>query len=164
MEFKFIRNEDSFCLISSPVKKDVEYRIVLEDFYLTLTWLELHPNVHAQWEARFKRGDLATFPIIRTAMKTQQIPKGQAIVNADNLFRGVLPFSVISGLVTTNAYAGLREFNPFYFKHFNANYIQLKQNSVGIPCIPLTPDFHNENCREEYRHFQDNTGSRLGEF
>jgi hypothetical protein len=161
IELKFYRNENQVLIMKH---KDIldEIVIELEDFYLTIFKYDLNPQVLTVWNKKFAQGVRAEFPVHRVAVKTKQISAGETYCKTDNLFRGRLPYSVVVGMISSEAFSGSALKNPFNYQHFNCNSVQLKMNSEGRPMERLTPNFKGKDALTEYRHFYDNIGVSVG--
>ena len=66
-------------------------------------------------------------------MKHLSIPANQTSINFDNVFTGALPDLVVVGLVSDADLAGGYQRNPFDFRNFGVNRIELKRNGTSRP-------------------------------
>ena len=62
-------------------------------------------------------------------------------INFDNVFTGALPDLIIVGLVRCADLAGGYQRNPFNFRNFGVNRIELKRNGTSRPIEGYTPNF-----------------------
>jgi len=140
------------------------YKIVIKDLLLSVDKIEMAPGTLAKHNKIFSEGGLAIYPFSRSVIKTKQIPKGESYAKIDNLFMNELPTSIIIAMVKSTAYNGNLYENPFFFEHFDVNYIALKINSEVVPAGGLTPDFREPNplFMREYRRLFDHTGVGTG--
>ena len=92
----------------------------------------------------------ADYPIQRTDMNTFTIPTGVTTFTSNDIFQGQLPKLVVVALVRNNAYSGAYAENPFNFKHFNLNSIELMDSSGTASFIISKPDFANNKYAYEY--------------
>ena len=158
----FDRNDDDFCLITSPAVKNTKFRLKVIDFWLSGGWIELHSKIINHWNDQFNKGSLACFPYTKSVMRCKAFPKGVSSLTHDAIFSVKLPYSIMSMLVASEAMDGSRLRNPFYFNSYDVNSVEVKHNSVAIPPTRLQPDFANKNARNAYRHLFENIGIKAG--
>ena len=92
----------------------------------------------------------ARYAITRTEVRYQGIPQGQLDAMLENVIRGQVPRRIIVALVDTTTFNGNYSLDPFYFKHFDVNYIAAYLDGVQYPSTPFTPDFTNSLYTREY--------------
>ena len=80
-------------------------------------------------------------PLSRVQMKHLSIPANQTSINFDNDFTGALPDLVVVGMVSDADLAGGYQRNPFNFRNFGVNRIELKRNGTSRPSAGYTPNF-----------------------
>ena len=74
-------------------------------------------------------------------MKHLSIHENQTSINFDNVVTGALPDLVVVGLVSDADLAGGYQRNPFNFRNFGVNRIELKRNGTSRPSEGYTPNF-----------------------
>ena len=89
----------------------------------------------------------------RVQMKHLSIPANQEFINFDKVFSGALPNLVIVGLVSDADYAGGYQWNPFNFKNFGVNRIEVKLNGTFRPLEGYSPNFANGQYIMAYMTF-----------
>lgn len=92
----------------------------------------------------------AQYPMIRKECKSFAIPQGIAQFKQDNIFLGQLPTRVVVAMVDGDAFAGRYTKNPFNFKHYNANLVQLYADGKPVRSRPFQPDMNNRCYLESY--------------
>lgn len=100
----------------------------------------------------------ASYPIVRTDVKTVSITAGIQDKTIDNLYLGPTPKRITIGFVDNRAFNGHYAFNPFNFTHFGLNYLSLFVDSKQIPSKALTPDVDNLDYLESYHTLFSGTG------
>ena len=76
---------------------------------------------------------------------------GTSLVRLDNLFQGRIPSQMIIVFVATDAFTGSYMKNPFNFKNYSLNYLDVSVNGKSLPRErPLEPDFANEQYTDVY--------------
>ena len=80
----------------------------------------------------------ALYPIQRRVINTFPVDKGYESARSNsNLFGGQIPDKIYLCMVETKAYDGSSDTNPFYFQHFNVNYVTYLLNNRSIPNQPI---------------------------
>ena len=74
-------------------------------------------------------------------------------MNFENVFTGALPDLVIVGLVSNTDLAGGYQRNPFNFRNFGVNRIELKRNGTFRPSKGYTPSFATKQYIKAYSTF-----------
>jgi hypothetical protein len=85
----------------------------------------------------------AVYPITRCEVKSFIISSGLSDIILDNIVTGQLPRRIFVAFVKNKAFNGAKSENPFYFHHFNINYIACYFNGIMTPSKPYQPDFKN---------------------
>ena len=71
---------------------------------------------------------------------------------------GTLPRQIVIGMVRADALNGSYQLNPFYFEHFDCNFLALRINGVQLPGKGFRPNFQKKLVRRELRALYDNIG------
>ena len=88
----------------------------------------------------------------RVKVKHLTIPANQTSINFDVL-TGALTDLVIVGLVSDADLAGGYQRNPFDFKNFGVNRIEMTRNGTSVPRGGYTPNFANGQYLKAYSMF-----------
>lgn len=153
MKLKFIRSTDNFSLLSATAIG----KIKIHELKLRMQKITVDPaivNAHEQMlESR-----PAIYPVTQSKIRTFLINSGVKDVRLSQIFRGKLPKSVIFSFVDAKGFNGEIDKNPFVFKNYGINYLNLYVN--GEPVVPdvFQPDFSTKKYVREYRWFMDNIG------
>lgn len=83
----------------------------------------------------YKRVEIKSFTIA---------PRGNS-VSIDNIVLGVLPTSIFFMMIDNDAYNGVKNKNPFNFKHNNIESFSLFVNGVQHPTDTIITDFQNSD-------------------
>jgi hypothetical protein len=119
------RSSDAFCLMAS--EDDASFRVKLTDAYLKIRKVKVNPSIAVAHEVALKKGP-AIYPIRRVECKSFIVPGGNPSLRKDNLFNGLVPKTLVFGLVDGDAFNGALKKNPFNFKQS----VQLQVSSIGI--------------------------------
>ena len=117
-----------------------DQKVKLTDAYLKLR--KVSPNVLVAHELALKKGP-AFYPIRRVECKSFIVPAENPYFTKDNIFNGLVPKSVVFGLVDSAAFNGSYTKNPFNFKHFNMSSIAVTVNGEDMPFKPLQLSYWN---------------------
>lgn len=148
-------NKPDFCLMSS--EENAQYSIRISDAVLKVCLIKVSPGViigHA--EALEKTP--ATYPFTRTDIRTFAVAAGQYTISVEDIFQGAIPSSLIVGLVTSKAYSGDPQRNPYNFRHFNCTSLALYVDGQSVPSAPIQSNFQKGNFVEAYMSLFTGTG------
>ena len=148
VHLKLFQSEHEFRLMSSVAgKKD---KVIITEVMLKAAMLGIHPDI-LKSHARTLKDKPAIYPFNRTDVKTFAVPKGQYNVNLDDIFQGKIPNRLVLGMVSADAYAGDLTKNPFYFKHYNFDFVCLYANGQSVPAKSLQDRFSSNTYTEAYQ-------------
>ena len=82
----------------------------------------------------------ASYPMIRTDIRTFEIPAGSYSVLKEDIFQGEVPTQLVVGMVDTDAYHGSFSKNPFRFKPNNISRCGFTVDNRPVPHAPFTFD------------------------
>jgi len=154
LKLKFIRSEDNFSLMcDTSIGK-----IKIHDLTLNVRKITVEPAIVDRIESVLSSDKPAIYPIAQSRIKTFTLSKDSKNERVNNVFRGILPRSVIVTFVKTKAYDGDITQNPFCFSPFDLNSFQAYINGTPVLGEPFQPDFDKNNFYREYRWFMDNLG------
>jgi len=122
---------------------------------LYCTFVNLHPDLHAQHLARLRAGQMAILPYQRTRIATDQFGSGLTDLNFDKCFVGAIPHIVFVVLVDRDAIDGHVRKNPFYFDHFNTTEVSLRLNNTTYPQEPYVIDYNKNKYARIYKALID---------
>ncbi|XP_072041591.1 uncharacterized protein F54H12.2-like [Amphiura filiformis] len=111
----------------------------------------IHSDIFCQEKFLLGGGVTAKYPIRRVDVKSFSIPQGNLSFVRESLFTGQIPRRIIFGLVDNTAYNGAYAKNPYFFKHFNLNYLALHCNGETIPWKPLRPRFEEADAQPTHQ-------------
>ena len=99
----------------------------------------------------------------RDQVKHLSIPANQTSISFENVFTGALPDMVIVGLVSDADHAGEYQRNPFNFKNFGVNRIDLTRNGMPVPRNGYTPNFTIGQYKTDYMTFLEQLDCESGD-
>ena len=95
----------------------------------------------------------ARYPITRTDVRTTTINSGTLNATLENVMNGQLPRRCFICFVSNEAYNGSYKKNPFYFNHYDINFLACYLNGDQFPRKAFQPDFENGLYLREYIEF-----------
>lgn len=153
MKLKLIRNTDDFVILgATKIAKTKISELCLQVRRVTVDDVLLD-----KLESTLTSKP-AIYPLTPGRIKTATIYKEIKVDRVSNLYRGILPKSIIFCFVKSKAFDGDVASNPFVFEHFDLNGFQVYVNGEPHFAQPLQPDFDSDKYFREYRWFLDNIG------
>ena len=161
LKIELERGSDDFVLLTKE-NRNGEFKIELVSLYLSFRRVELTDAAFDAIQKKYMSNTLV-YPIIRSPINKFDIPPNQS--NASIVIqRGRIPHFFLFGMVRAAASEGATNLNPFYFDHFNINFVNVKVNGVSIPTTPFKPNFGRGQYSREIRAFYDNVGVGYGNY
>lgn len=156
MKIKLVRNSDKLVLMAADGS---DFKLKITNASLFVRKVKVNSGIQLQHiEMLDKKLKPAIYPIRRVDMKTINIATGSRSMVDENLFNGILPKRIVIGFVTSAAFEGAYNKNPFNFTHQNLNYCTLLVNGNMVPQKPLISDFTNSNTLRNYFSLLESTG------
>ena len=140
-----------------------KFKIEIITAQLLITMVKLFPERLAIFEKNIS-GSPIRIPITQSRVTSFTIPRGLTSYSQNGIFSGLLPKKIIFGFVSNASYTGEYTKNPFHFKHYNLNYVQLKRGSKLYPTTPLLLDFANNNFNRAYDSTFNITGQKFADW
>lgn len=138
IEVELVRhnNSDFYCKAALPKTFDIE--IVRARYHVQR--YKCSPTYVAGVEQMLKEHPVI-YRINDAHLNTCTIPQGVSNYSNDNLFHGNVPRRIIFAFVSTAAFNGHHEKNPFNFQHFTIQSFRLLKNGVDYPYPETITDF-----------------------
>ena len=145
---------DFVCKSAAPCQgaQQENYKLVIQSVNLIIHSKKLTSTAHGALMDLLVHQNMQHH-LSRVQMKHLSIPAKQTSINFDNVFTGALQDLVIVGLVSDADLAGGYQRNPFNFKSFGVNRIELKRNITSWPSKGYTPNFANRQYIKAYMTF-----------
>ena len=128
---------DAFALRGTRAK------IHLTHVSLFVRKVKVNPSIHAAHLSTLNKTN-AKYRITRKVVKVFTVPSGVHSISKDNIFLGQLPKKITVGFVSSTAFHGDFDKNPFNFAHYSLNHIALHVGGRSIPAKPLEPNFEKD--------------------
>ena len=155
LRLRFVRNKDSFTLMSAQVNASFQLRIL--DCKLYVRKVKISPTVFLAHARAFEIGN-AKYPIKRVVCKTFTVPRGNMDFSQENLFTGQLPTRLVLGCVDNDAFNGTYIKNPFNFKHLNLSQLKVYIDGQHQYIKPLDLNFAQNQYAAAYMTLYSGTG------
>lgn len=152
---KFHRSDPAFSLMA--IDANQKYKIQIEKATVIANIKKIASHVRTAHETRLLQTN-AKFPVRRVEMRYFTRGPGMSDLSEPNVVNGVLPKRIGFGMVSTDAFNGNLNKNPFDFQHFKAARVCLKQNGVSVPFEALALDFDNSEYILQYFLLMHSTG------
>jgi hypothetical protein len=128
------------------------YKVVIQSAKIYARQVHVAAKERNVIETRLNKGETAKYPIRRVLLTTFVVPTGSRTLNKDNLFVGSsqLPKRLIIGMVENEAFNGSLAKNPYYFKHFLINKLEVFVNGKSALGQALEPNFQTGEYTRSY--------------
>jgi len=150
---KLYRNSDSYSLMS----QNLVNKIVIKDLKLHVRKIKVNNEFSKPILDRLSR-EPVLYPVMQSKIRFHNIPANVNKVTIQSVITGPLPQSIIIGFLSQGSFNGDINANPFAFRHFNCNEINLKIGSESFHKTLVRPDFTNGKFLNEYRLLLEHTG------
>jgi hypothetical protein len=147
MKFKLIPNPVEFYLMCSDEK------LIPKVEFMEITLNIIRAKVNQEIVVAHHKGleiTPARYPITRADVRTSIINSGTINTTLENVINGQLPRRCFIAFVSNEAFNGSFKKNPYYFHHYNLNYLACFLNGDQYPRRALQPDFQNGSYIREY--------------
>lgn len=143
VDLKIVLNkEKSSFYIMSDNNDQSSVKILEATMYMN--HVTINPNILlAHYNVLQKRN--AVYPYKRVEVKSFTLYSGNNSLSLDNIVIGQIPNLIIFTMVSSAAYNGAKNKNPFNFQHFNIQRFHLSVNGMQIPTQPIEFDYSNKS-------------------
>ena len=152
------KSKTDFHLMSNQTTNaTAKYKLIIKKLKLHVNYIDLSLEHRAQHMSLWEKNPFS-LPFSKVVVKHKQFARGLSSLDFDSCFNGILPNTVVCGMVDSSAFDGALNKNPFNFKHNSLNEIYFKVNNATIPSERITCDFGRHLTARAYRYLFDNTG------
>ena len=148
----FHQNSSKFALLCAGPTK---YKIVIKRLELYGRRMVLEPSVH---QKILSQNSVFNYTCQHTELREIHLPKGSKEGSYRINHGGPFYKQILLVQVATAALVGDYKRNPFYFRNYKLNYLEIKENQKSHPTDPLTPDYTNGDFMRAYLKLFQNTG------
>ena len=160
--FKFWPSSNQFKLMS--LSKSDGFKVEIKEAVLKVCLIEVAPEVVIAHSETLQYG-AAKYFYERTDMKSFAIAKGQYSCCVEDIYQGEVPNRVVVGFVSSEAFMGSYEKNPFNFQTFALSFAGFYIDGRSMPSEPLTPNYKAGNYLSAYMTtFEENYQKNFGHY
>lgn len=142
VSLKFYRSNPEFYLITDESQPD--YDLYIEDITLRVNKVLVNPAVIMGHNQMLQTTN-AKYPFVKTEVKIMTLAAGQMSVTWDNIFQGLRPNKLVIGFTSSQASAGSYTTNPWEFKSYHLNQIDVSVDGVSVNGNPLKLSYDSVN-------------------
>ena len=117
-------------------------RVEFTEMALNVVRAKVNPEIIAAHQKRLEITP-ARYPLTRSDVRTTTINSGTLNTTLENVINGQLPRRVLIAFVSNEALNGSFKKNPFYFYHYDLNYLSCFLNGDQYSRRAFQPDFQN---------------------
>ena len=167
IKIKLIRNKETFGLLYNPTTGTGDaavtknYKIVLKDLKLHMRKVLPTLQERDNYKARLLKSP-CYLPYKASKLRHFTIPSGVASHTVPNIATGILPKTLIFGMISSKAMNLEKNHNPFNFQHFNLTSFNLKKNGQNVFPKAIECNFEDGDYMDLYRHLYDSLGIQHG--
>ena len=135
--YRFYRNPDNLVLMSSEV--GASYKVEIIDHCIKIPYVSVSDAIILS-HAEILKTQTAMYPMKKVEVKTFSVASG--VLNFNELVsQDLVPHCIIVGFVSSQAYNGDLKMNPYEFKPYSVNYLNLTLDGVSVGNSPLETKF-----------------------
>lgn len=150
VRIRMTRTSHQFCLMSND-DTGRKYKVQLLYASMYVRQLRINPSIAIAHQTALQRGITCKYPIARTECTSFTIAAGVMTVSKPNIINGILPHTVVVGMVGNESFHGSYKKSPFNFKPFDVSSMNLVVNGLSYPTRALKPVFDDRgNAGQQY--------------
>ena len=146
VDLKLLPNTDSFALMCANKEK---YSFDIGEAVLKVCQCKLNPGVLISHAEMLKKVP-ALYPYMKSDIRSFNIQKGTFDWGMDDIFQGQVPSRVVVTMVSSQAYSGSFNKNPYNFQNFDCNFVGLYVDGQSVPGEPMVCDYKNGHYVNAY--------------
>jgi hypothetical protein len=148
------KNSAGFPLITD-VANNAKFKI--EKLEVTLRKLTVEPMVVGAIESKLNETP-AFYPIAHSKIRNHLLAANTKNIHIPNILRGKLPRGFVILFVSNDAHSGLSTKNPFIFKHYDLDFLNVYINGEPIHANGNRPVWGDGSIVKQYKWMLDNIG------
>jgi hypothetical protein len=119
------------------------FKSVLEDVTLKVCHVTPTPQVITAHQETLNKKYLALYPYSRSEIKKFTVGQGAFDFTKDDVFQNLIPTRLILCMVNNESLSGSFQRNPFNFKNYNVNFVEVSVDGESVPSRALQTKFGN---------------------
>lgn len=148
MKLRFHPNQQSFILWTDGT----DYKLKLLEVKLLVRYVNVEPKLLLEHQKILDKGVTCKYVFDRVSQRQFQLSVGDLSKHFENLFLNKVPAQILICLVSSAAFNGSLNTNPFYFGHYNLSNIRLAVDNIPIPRAPQKLNFEGNIYLEAYHN------------
>ena len=152
VKVKLTRAQPEFCLMSSVTNPTFKVKIV--DAVWKVRKVQVSSDLMLEHARALSRKVNIRYPITRIECKMFRIPRGNHSIDHENLFLNQIPKRLVVGMLDSAAYHGSFSRNPFNFKHYNLNFLEITVNGESVPMKAIQPKYDTHGGQQFIEAYQ----------
>lgn len=149
LRIRLTRAIPAFTILSTHADSKMKFQIV--DATLYMRHVTPSPSVLLAHSKVLAAGGTFKYHINRVDLRSHTISANETAINLDNLVSGELPKFIAITFVNNQAFSGTSNTNPFFFHHYNFNFLCLKIDGRQVPSEALTPNWSEDRFARVYQ-------------
>jgi hypothetical protein len=159
LKIQLIPHSDAFRVMAHDTTKT--YKLVPDEIKMLVCYVDVKPAVYNDI-IRKLNNDTLKYNYMRKEMYPFTVNKGESRASLNDIFQGRIPNRVTIGLVSTEAFMGNFQKNPFNFQTYKLKALEISVNGKHIPSEQgLQMDFTNDQMVEAYDSLFTGMGKHL---
>ena len=154
LKIKLIRSQDHFGIITAAPHV---FKVNIKQLKILMRKITLDPAVASALMSMNTKKPFV-YPVAHSKVRTFTIHKDLKTVQLSQVVRGRLPRSFLFTLLPASATDANSAINPFHFRHFDLNYLQVFIDGIPIHPLALQPNWEDDGPLEQYHWFLNNIG------
>lgn len=130
-------------------KSSKYFTVEILDASLSIPFVKIHPGLITEHDKMIRKSP-AVYPFIKSDIKAFNIPVNSYSWTGENIFQDLVPKRLVIALVSSAAYSGNSEKNPFNFAHYDLNHLSFQVNGQNAPGPPIEPNFEKNHVFSGY--------------
>ena len=151
VRFEFYQQRDSVRLLAKDSTKKFSLRIT--NLYITASIAKIRGEMLIRHSQLLADGKRASYPFPRTAMRSFNIPSGDASFHMSRIMSDRVPSLILLVLQHGDVFSGKYEKNPYDFQTFGLTGAKFCVDNQQVPHNQFKPDFKGGKYAEEYYAF-----------
>jgi hypothetical protein len=139
-------SRNSFRLMTGETE---EYKVEITKAVYKVCQVEIDPSVLVAHDQAMEIRP-AIYPFWKSYFRTYGIPSGSESYSCEEILNGLVPSRIVVAFVSSSAFTGTYNKNPYNFQNFNLNYLELTVNGQSVPSRPFMPSFTENDYVTEF--------------
>ena len=126
-----------------------EYKIEIQYALLRVCQIKLNLTIMVAHEKSILQKQ-AVYPFWKSDIKAFNVEKGSYIWPADDVYHRNIPSEIRVVLCSGSSFNGNYGENPFNFKNYGLNFVEVMGNGISVPSQALTLNYYDGDYSEVY--------------